>query len=246
MGTKSVTESTSSVTAEQRYRMIAEAAYFRAEKRHFASADMAQDWIEAEAEIDRQLRSVSGDMVKNLSFEDTLRQQITRWDARLDQLAENAKTARTTAKASIKKQIGEMTANREALKARLNALQTSTALTWDDLKHQTEQILAKMQDAYDHAASQKEVFEQQLTTQLAVWDVRYQNLKARAKNKGVEAQSNLQSKMYALEAHRDAAEAQLAQLRNRSTEAWQDIKTGAENTWKELHDSLDRIADHFK
>ncbi|WMJ10127.1 DUF2934 domain-containing protein [Nitrosomonas sp. sh817] len=43
------------VSPEERYRMIAEAAYYRAEKRGFAGGDTAEDWREAEAEIDRIL-----------------------------------------------------------------------------------------------------------------------------------------------------------------------------------------------
>jgi hypothetical protein len=39
-----------SITNEQRYRMIAEAAYYRAESRHFKS-DPVRDWIEAERDI---------------------------------------------------------------------------------------------------------------------------------------------------------------------------------------------------
>jgi hypothetical protein len=38
------------VSGEQRYRMIAEAAYFRAESRNFES-DPVRDWIEAERDI---------------------------------------------------------------------------------------------------------------------------------------------------------------------------------------------------
>ena len=38
------------VSDEQRYRMIAEAAYYRAESNHFKS-DPVRDWIEAEADI---------------------------------------------------------------------------------------------------------------------------------------------------------------------------------------------------
>ena len=38
------------VSDEQRYRMIAEAAYYRAESRHFKS-DPLRDWIEAEQDI---------------------------------------------------------------------------------------------------------------------------------------------------------------------------------------------------
>lgn len=38
------------VTAKQRYRMVAEAAYYRAESNHFMS-DPVRDWIEAEGDI---------------------------------------------------------------------------------------------------------------------------------------------------------------------------------------------------
>ena len=41
-----------SISAEERYRLIAEAAYYRAEKRGFQGGDPAQDWIQAEKEVD--------------------------------------------------------------------------------------------------------------------------------------------------------------------------------------------------
>jgi hypothetical protein len=43
------------VTSGQRQQMIAEAAYFRAERRGFKGGDAVCDWCEAEAEIDAQL-----------------------------------------------------------------------------------------------------------------------------------------------------------------------------------------------
>jgi hypothetical protein len=45
-------------TTEQRKRMIAEAAYFRAEKKGFASSDPVQDWLTAEEEIDKHLEEL--------------------------------------------------------------------------------------------------------------------------------------------------------------------------------------------
>ena len=47
--------------AEQRDRMIAEAAYYRAEQRGFLGDDdiRQQDWLEAEAEVDRMLAAAS-------------------------------------------------------------------------------------------------------------------------------------------------------------------------------------------
>ncbi|MEQ1802654.1 MAG: DUF2934 domain-containing protein [Gammaproteobacteria bacterium] len=39
-------------SGEDRYRMIAEAAYFRAERRGFVSGGELQDWLDAELEVD--------------------------------------------------------------------------------------------------------------------------------------------------------------------------------------------------
>lgn len=44
------------VSAEERLRMIAEAAYFRAEKRGFDGGDCVNDWIAAESEVNAELR----------------------------------------------------------------------------------------------------------------------------------------------------------------------------------------------
>ncbi len=40
---------------DERRRMVAEAAYFRSEKRGFREGDIQQDWLEAEAEIKSRL-----------------------------------------------------------------------------------------------------------------------------------------------------------------------------------------------
>jgi hypothetical protein len=44
------------ITPEQHYRMVAEAAYFIAEKRGFAPGNPAKDWQEAEAQIKATLK----------------------------------------------------------------------------------------------------------------------------------------------------------------------------------------------
>ena len=46
---------TGGVSAEQRWMMIAEAAYLKAEKRGFASGHELEDWTAAEIEIDKLL-----------------------------------------------------------------------------------------------------------------------------------------------------------------------------------------------
>lgn len=46
----------SSIPPDQRQHMIEEAAYYRAERRGFHGGDPLQDWLEAEAEIERMMR----------------------------------------------------------------------------------------------------------------------------------------------------------------------------------------------
>lgn len=45
------TKAKRSVTPEQRYVMICEAAYYKSERRGFSPENEAQDWLDAEAEI---------------------------------------------------------------------------------------------------------------------------------------------------------------------------------------------------
>lgn len=44
-------------TSEERNRMVADAAYFHAERRGFASGNEMADWLEAENEIDSLIRA---------------------------------------------------------------------------------------------------------------------------------------------------------------------------------------------
>jgi Protein of unknown function (DUF2934) len=48
------------VTPDARYRLIAESAYLRAERRGFAPGHEVQDWLAAEAEIDALLKAGGG------------------------------------------------------------------------------------------------------------------------------------------------------------------------------------------
>lgn len=49
------TKSKSGITPEQRYLMICEAAYYKAESRGFSPENEIQDWLDAEFEINRML-----------------------------------------------------------------------------------------------------------------------------------------------------------------------------------------------
>ena len=50
------------VSEEARRAMIAEAAYLRAERRGFSAGNEEEDWLAAEAEVDRLLRAGNGEL----------------------------------------------------------------------------------------------------------------------------------------------------------------------------------------
>lgn len=53
---KPAAKTAKAVTPAERQRMIAEAAYYLAERRGFAPGNDVQDWVEAERKVDAQLR----------------------------------------------------------------------------------------------------------------------------------------------------------------------------------------------
>jgi len=55
VSTKADTSAAKTVTPEERWRMVAEAAYLRAERRGFSGGNPTDDWLAAEAEIDELL-----------------------------------------------------------------------------------------------------------------------------------------------------------------------------------------------
>jgi hypothetical protein len=59
-GTKAADTATAQVTDEQRRQMIAVVAYYRAEQRGFCEGGELDDWLAAEAEVDRQLKGQAG------------------------------------------------------------------------------------------------------------------------------------------------------------------------------------------
>ncbi|MGF1613256.1 MAG: DUF2934 domain-containing protein [Gammaproteobacteria bacterium] len=53
--TREVIKSNRTITAQERWSMISESAYYRAERRGFLGGNPADDWAAAEAEIDAEL-----------------------------------------------------------------------------------------------------------------------------------------------------------------------------------------------
>ncbi len=138
--------------AEERFRMISEAAYFRAERRGFDGNHAIEDWIEAEEEIDRALLEPRR-MKEKEAFRKRIEKQLDEWDERLDELRQKAWEAGIEIRADFDAQIEALAEKRAALQSRLHELLAHTESTWKDLRGGIEKSWDEMRKALDHIAS---------------------------------------------------------------------------------------------
>lgn len=109
---------------EQRYFMISEAAYYRAECRGFQGGDPVADWLGAEAEIEAMLRGNSEpgkEKTAKEAFQEKLETQLRDWDKKLDSLKEKAKEAKADLRHDIEAQLETLRAQRVAVQDKLRS-----------------------------------------------------------------------------------------------------------------------------
>jgi hypothetical protein len=129
------------VTNSQRQQMIAEAAYFRAERRGFNGGDTVRDWCEAEAEIDAQLRELEdGELVERV--EEALEA------AAKTLAAARRKIARLTsdARGEWERDLDKLVALRDALKPKLAELKEQGERAGRRVREQTDKIGADLSE----------------------------------------------------------------------------------------------------
>jgi hypothetical protein len=122
------------VTSEQRRQMIAEAAYFRAERRGFGG-DAVRDWCEAEAEVDARLRQID-DAQYFQRIEETLE------TARKKLAAARRKAASLSASARVEwqKDVDRLATLRAALTPQLVELKEEGERAGEKLRAQAERL----------------------------------------------------------------------------------------------------------
>jgi hypothetical protein len=121
--------------SDRRRQMIAEAAYFRAERRGFNDGDAMRDWCEAEAEIDARLREI--DHAESAArIEETL--ELAR--KKLAAVRRQAAGLSAAARAEWQKDADKLVALREMLKPKLAELKERRERAGQHLREQAERI----------------------------------------------------------------------------------------------------------
>ena len=134
----------SKVSAGQRRQMIAEAAYFLAERRGFNGGDPAQDWYAAERAVDARLRQLAQGALGGLD------EAISGATRKLATLKRRLAGLSVEARAELQKDADRLGELRDSLKLRLGELKERGEQAGRKLRQEGEALAAEL-----HALLQK-------------------------------------------------------------------------------------------
>lgn len=120
------------ISAEERHRMIAEAAYYLSQNRGFVPGEALRDWFEAEAEIDRRLGERQDE------------NQLDEWHARLDDLKSKAKEAGAEIREDLERQIESLSARLNEIRPKIRERLARPGEVWEDLHKAFDHISARL------------------------------------------------------------------------------------------------------
>jgi hypothetical protein len=123
------------ITRSERRQLIAEAAYFRAERRGFVGGDPVRDWCEAEAEIESRLRALEdGQLVERIEEAlEAARKRLAAVRRKLTRLSSQARS-------EWERDLDKLVALRDALKPKLVELKEQGVRAGRNVCEQAEKI----------------------------------------------------------------------------------------------------------
>ncbi|MEX2125274.1 MAG: DUF2934 domain-containing protein [Woeseia sp.] len=127
--------SVTKLSAEERQKMVAEAAYFRAQGRGFDGGDAIADWVEAESEVNARLRQ----MEHNASLE-RLQEQFAAAAENLKSLRRKVARKRVEARAEWQKELEKLAESRDGFEHKLDELRERGQQASRKLREQAEEI----------------------------------------------------------------------------------------------------------
>ena len=139
---------TSKVSGDERRQMIAEAAYFRAERRAFSGGDPATDWIEAEAEVDARVREIEGAHLLAC-----LEEGLTTASKKLSSLKRKASSVTGGGRTELQRDVEKLSALSEALRGRVKELREHGEHAGQLARRQAEKVWNELTDVMQRLGS---------------------------------------------------------------------------------------------
>jgi predicted nucleic acid-binding Zn-ribbon protein len=135
---------------EQRSRMIAEAAYFRAEQRGFEGGDPLVDWVEAEAEIDSKLSNGN-----DRSVHERIEEQIAIAGEKLKALKRKVSRMKVDARKEWRQDVEKLAELRDSLEKKLEEIRDRGESASRKAQKQAEKIWDEISDIIQRTAPRR-------------------------------------------------------------------------------------------
>jgi len=136
------------ISNEQRRQMVADAAYFRAERRGFNGGDPLLDWVEAETEIDARLRAQDHEALLA-----SLEERLTTIGKKVQSLRKKLAGLGASARAEWQRDIETLGQLRDAFEKRVTEIREQGREASHKAKEQAENIWDEISRVIQRASS---------------------------------------------------------------------------------------------
>jgi prefoldin subunit 5 len=130
--------------------MIAEAAYFRAEHRGFQGGDPLDDWLQAEAEIDRM--TAGGEKPAGEKLADQLAAQLRKYDSEFARLTAKAREVSTAVRNELERELERLKPLRTSAEQALGEMHQRAGHATDDLLALGDKVRTELADTLERLA----------------------------------------------------------------------------------------------
>ena len=137
-------------SSDQRQRMIAEAAYFRAEHRGFQGGDPVEDWLQAEAEIDGIARGSEEPVWASLA--EQLTSKLRNWDDDFARLSTAVREVSSTVREDLQRELERLRPLRANAGEALKDVRQRGGHALDDLRALSERVRNELADSLESLA----------------------------------------------------------------------------------------------
>jgi hypothetical protein len=138
------------ITDEQRHQMIADAAYFRAERRGFHGGDPVLDWVDAEADIDARLQQQQHDALLAI-----LQERLDTLGRKLESLRKQPAADGTSKDAAGRSDLQILGQLHYAFEQRLGEIRKQGRETSQQAKEEAEKIWNQISEVLGAASSRR-------------------------------------------------------------------------------------------
>ncbi len=190
-----------------------------------------------------------------------LRNQLDMWDKEIEKLKTSSKEEPAEVQIKYYKQIEELRLQQKSFREKLamlghveddawEALKQDIGTYWQNFKSTFEETKKAfhegLEEKKEEEASLKKSFQQKLEARLSEWDAEIEKLKAKADKVEADLKIDYYKQMGALQERRNAAKKKLEELRLAGDEAWEDLKSGVENSCAELGKAVKSAVSKFQ